>query len=92
MRRRCFPVVLSNKASRPACSSSAKEEASCIQGLRIEIGKDGIDQLFHVAVKGSVCHIINRKENVKLGPCGLAVFYSVIEAAVLRIWQAADEE
>lgn len=30
-----------------------------------------------------VCHIINRKENVKLGPCGLAIFYSVIEAAVM---------
>ena len=61
--------------------SSAEEETCRIQRLRIKIREDGIDQLLHVAVQRSVGAVFNREQHMELGPCCLAVFLTVMEAA-----------
>ena len=61
----------------------SKKEASSIQRLRIEIWEDGIDQLLHIAIKGSIRHPVDGKEHMKLRPCRFAIFFALIKSAVM---------
>ena len=61
----------------------SEEEASSIQRIRIEIRKDRIDQLLHIAVEGSIRHALDGKEHMELWPCGLTIFLALVETAVV---------
>ena len=65
-------------------SCGGTEEETCrVQCLCIKIRENGINELFHIAVGGSVCHEINREQDMELRPCCLAIFLSFIESAVV---------
>ena len=64
-------------------SGRPEKEPGCIQRLRIEIRKDGIDQFLQVAVGGRIRHEVNREQDMELRTGRLAVFLPVVETAVV---------
>ena len=64
-------------------SRGAEEETSCVQRLCIKIRKYRIDQSFHITVICSIGHEIYREQNMELRSGGLAVFLTVMKAAVV---------
>ncbi|MPM06356.1 hypothetical protein SDC9_52655 [bioreactor metagenome] len=61
-----------------------EEKTSSIQRLGVEIRKDGVDQLLHIAVASRVCNVVNGKQDMKLRPSRFAVFLAHIRSAVMN--------
>ena len=69
----------------------AKEETSSIQGFGIKVRENGVDQLLHFAVSGSIGHPVNGKQNVEFGACGFAVLFTHMGTAVVNRKSNAGE-
>ena len=61
----------------------AVEETGRIQGLRVEIREDNIDQLLQVAVLVRIGHRVDGKEHMELGPRRFAVLALQVVAGVV---------
>ena len=64
--------------------SCAEEEPGGIQRLGIEVWENGIDQLLHFAVSGSVRHVLDGKQHMELRPGGFSILFTHMEPAVMH--------
>ena len=64
-------------------SAGPEEEPGGIQRLGIEVREDGIDEFLHIAVEGSIGHVVDGKQDMELGSRRFPVFLPHVIAAVV---------